>query len=273
VTGPAPLSRLGAGYARSPRGAPPAPRRARRAFSVTSPRSSRAVSPAPRCSPSSGAPSSASRSHWTTARSSSSRTGSTIYTTEPAETTGVTCTQLLVFDEDDLALRVSSRLPPASAPAPTCDLVEAGMAKMVDVIRAGEVGHRSPEPNSLIPLDPCELVDDCPLVQPEGGGRAAGQGGLRCRHTTEVPDRRLPGRQRRPDRRPAVVGHQLQPGAEQCGVETGHIPFDDASGATGLLEMVLVSADAPPGRGDRMDEACAGVLTIARTLLPRLPSA
>jgi hypothetical protein len=63
------------------------------------------------------------------------------------------------------------------------------------------------------------------------------------------------------------------PGAEQCNVETGHIPFDDAAGATGLLEMVLVSADAPPGRGDRMDEACAGVLTIARTLLPRLPSA
>jgi hypothetical protein len=226
-----------------------------------------------------------------------------IYTTQPDDV-GVSCWQTLVFAEDDLALSVRSSLSPTASPFPTCDMVAAGMAKVVEVIQAGEVEHRSPEPNSLVSLDPCDLVDDETVAALPGFAEAqrvdspgrhqcywrtsTGMDGLRVTVSfgvAEPPEPRsslgfdvnadpIAGRQ--------SVTTYVPSSSKFCIVETGHIPFEEVAGATGLVEVVEVKADLPPGQSDptgqldepdRVKAACEGALAVAKELWPRLPSA
>lgn len=219
-----------------------------------------------------------------------------IHTTRPDDV-GVSCWQTVVFAEEDLALSVRSRMSPTALPVPTCDMVTAGMAKVVAVILAGEVEHRSPAPNSLIALDPCDLVPDETVTALPGFAEArrvdspgrhqclwrtsTGADGLRIRVTFGVaqPPELSTDADGNADPiagRPSVTTYSDR----FCGVETGHIPFEEVAGATGLVETVAVDADVPLGQGnpaDRLDEtdpaACEGALSIAKALWPRLPSA
>jgi hypothetical protein len=217
-----------------------------------------------------------------------------IYTTQPDDV-GVSCWQTVVFAEEDLALSVRSRMSPTASPVPTCDMVAAGIAKVVEVILAGKVEHRSPAPNSLITLDPCDLVADETVTALPGFAEArrvdspgrhrcywqtsTGADGLRVGVTFGVAQ---------PPEPPTSVDGNADPIAGRpsvttytdrfCGVETGHIPFDEVAGATGLVETVTVNADVslgnPAGRpGETDPAACEGALAIAKALWPRLPSA
>jgi hypothetical protein len=218
-----------------------------------------------------------------------------IHTTRPDDR-GDSCSQALVFAEEDLALTVRSRLPVTAEPTPTCDLVTAGMAKVVEVVLAGEVEHRSPAPNSLVPLDPCDLVDDETVTALPGfaeARRVDSPGRHQCRWRTPdalkatvtfgvAPPPRLPesldGNSDPLAGRPSVT----IPFTVSCTVETGHTPFDEVDGATGFVETVEVYADTPRGQGgltdrsdetDQADDSCAGAVAIAGALWPRLPGA
>lgn len=219
-----------------------------------------------------------------------------IYTTQPDDV-GVSCWQTLVFAEEDLALSVRSRMSPTASPVPTCDMVAAGMAKVVEVILAGEVEHRSPAPNSLITLDPCALVADETVTALPGfaeARRVDSPGRHRCywRTSTRADGLRLRvtfGVAKPPEPSKHVDGN-TDPIAGRssvttytdrfCGVETGHIPFDEVAGATGFVETVEVDADLPLGQGNSAAEThqtdpavCEGAHAIASALWPRLPSA
>ncbi len=225
-----------------------------------------------------------------------------IYTTELDEG-GFSCWQTLVFDEEDLTLDVSGHNPVGvDSPINTCDMVAAGMAKVVEVVLAGEVEHRTPEPNSLVSLDPCDLVTDETVTALPGfaaAQRMASPGGHGCRwrlppgpegrfevsvtfSVGTMPTSRefhgLPSTSSTIAGRPSIT----MPFGTYCTVETGHIPFDEVEGATDIFETVQVYADTPPGQRDpagqldqdeREDVICEGAVAVATALWPRLPSA
>jgi hypothetical protein len=217
-----------------------------------------------------------------------------IYTTRPDDA-DVSCWQTLVFAGEDLALSVRSRMSPTASPVPTCDMVTAGMAKVVEVIRAGKVEHRSPAPNSLITLDPCDLVTDETVTALPGFAQARREdspGRHECYWRTSTGPRlkvtfgvaQPPALSKNFDGnsdpiagRPSVTTYTHR----SCGVETGHIPFEEVAGATGLVETVTVDTEVPldqDNSADRYDDetdpaVCDGALAIAKALWPRLPSA
>lgn len=221
-----------------------------------------------------------------------------MYTTKPDDIGG-SCWQTLVFAEADLVLSVRSRISPSAQPVPTCDMVTTGMAKVVEVIQAGKVGHRSPASNSLVSLDPCELVADETITALPGFAEAqrvdspsrhrcywrtsTGADGLRLKVTfgvAELPESRetlgsdvdtelIAGR-------PSVITY-IGSSSGLCTVETGHIPFEEIEGETGFVEIVQVDADVPTGQGDpsgnldEADAACEGAVEVATQLWSRLP--
>jgi hypothetical protein len=170
-------------------------------------------------------------------------------------------------------------------------MVAAGTAKVVEVVLAGKVEHRSPAPDSLVSLDPCDLVADETVTALPGfaeAQRVRSPGRHRCLWRT-------PGRA---DNRMTIsvtfavepppesldyssLGASAEPIAGRpsvtiplgtgCNVETGHIPFTEAAGATDIVETVAVSTDVPPDLRDSAD--CAGAVAVATALWPRLPSA
>jgi hypothetical protein len=217
--------------------------------------------------------------------------GDGIHTTRPKDT-DVSCWQTLVFAEDDLALSVRSRMSPTAGPTPTCDMVAAGMAKVVEVVTAGQVGHRSPAPNSLVSLDPCDLVADEVITALPGFAGARRVASV-DRHTcvwrdpadASAPRAKVtfgvdgpPGSRHTPGAdvgpvagRPMVVTRS----GRTCTVETRHIPFEDAAGAPGFVESVAVDVETPGGFDESAadDEVCAGARAVAEALWPRLPGA
>ncbi|GAB3459983.1 DUF3558 family protein [Actinophytocola sediminis] len=214
-----------------------------------------------------------------------------IHTSKPVDQGG-SCWQTLVFAGEDLAISVRSRLDWGAAPVPTCELVEAGMARVVEVIQSGKVEHRSPKSNSLIPLDPCDLVADETITALPGfaeARRVASPDRHRCqwRTSTGADERKVEvtfGVRQPPELsttfdgnadpiagRPSVTTYT----AGNCGIETGHIPFEEVAGAAGLVETVVVdtSLRAQPDEPDQADPAvCDGALAVAEALWPRLPS-
>ena len=226
-----------------------------------------------------------------------------IYTTK-LDDRGYSCWQTLVFEEEDLTLDVSGRNDiNADSPASSCDMVAAGMAKVVEVVLAGDVEHRTPEPNSLVSVDPCDLVTDETVTALPGFAavqRTDSPGGHRCRWSLPpgperplsvsvyfgvgtIPTSRdypgLPVTSSTIAGRPSII---LPIGDSSCTVETGHIPFDEVEGATDMVETVEVYAETPPGQRDtageldqhELDDAtCEGAVAVATALWPRLPSA
>jgi len=211
-----------------------------------------------------------------------------IYTSRPDDIE-LSCWQAVVFAEADLAISVRSRLGPLAEPTPTCDMVAAGVAEVAAVLEAGEVEHRSPAPNSLIGLDPCELVaDDAVTALPgladarrvDSPGRhhclwrtSPGVDGLHLRVTfgvaepPELPQYVDDGNTDPIAGRPSVTHRS----GKYCEVETGHIPFEEVAGVTGMVETVVVETKLPDRRAD--PTPCAEALTIASALWPRLPDA
>ena len=201
--------------------------------------------------------------------------GDSLYTTKPDDAE-VSCWQTLIFAGEDLALSVRSRMRPTAGPVPTCDMVTAGMAKVVEVIRAGEVEHRKPAANSLIALDPCDLITDETITALPGFAKA---------RRVSRPDHHECYWQTSPSidtlhlRVAFWVGPPPKPSTtfdsstvtiagrpsvtsftgETCTIETAHIPFGEQAG---YVETVTLTADAP----------CEGALTVARALWPRLPN-
>lgn len=234
-----------------------------------------------------------------------------IYITELDDRGGDSCWQMLVFEEEDLTLSVRGGFGYGRgygygevAPVSPCDLVAAGMAKAVEVVLAEKVEHRSPEPNSLVSLDPCDLVSDETITTLPGfaaAQRTESPGGHQCRwHTPSAPpdgplrvtvtfdvgkmpksleSQGIPSKSSTIAGRPAVALPMVE---KSCRVETGHIPFDEVEGTTDIFETVDVYADMPPGQRDaarqldmdeREDAACEGAIAVATALWPRLPSA
>lgn len=226
-----------------------------------------------------------------------------IHTTEPRDM-GVSCSQDLVFAEEDLALRVQSHLNPSARPVPTCDMVAAGMAKLVEVVLAEKVGHRSPPEDSLITRDPCDLVDDALVTalvgladaqrvdrpdrhecrwrtSPGRDGLSAtvtfGTGSLPQPHETtafETGTDPIAGR-------PSVTTHipSTPEGKGYCNVVTAHIPFDEIDGVADVVETARVEVEMPAGtlrgvaEGDEFGVGCEGAVSIAGALWPELPPA
>lgn len=209
-----------------------------------------------------------------------------IYTSKPDDVE-VSCWQTLVFEGDGLALSVRSRMSPAVMPVPTCDMVAAGMAKVVEVVKAGKVDHREPASNSLIALDPCELVTDEIVTARPGFADArrvehanrhrcewrppVGVDGPRIGVTFGVREPPAPS-DADSDATPVAgrpsVTTSLEPG---CEVETGHIPFEEVPGTT-VVETAVVEVVAPHGSADTAEEPlCDTALAIAEDLWPRLP--
>ena len=225
-----------------------------------------------------------------------------VYTTQ-LDDRGDSCWQTLVFEEEDLTLDVVGRNGfGVDSPISTCHMVAAGMAKVVEVVLAGEVEHRTPEPNSLVSVDPCDLVTDETVTALPGfaaARRTDSPGGHRCRWNlppgperlsvsvyfgvgtipTSRDYRGLPITSSTIAGRPSII---LPIGDSSCTVETGHIPFDEVEGATDMVETVEVYAETPPGQRDTAgeldqheleDATCEGAVAIAKALWPRLPSA
>jgi hypothetical protein len=196
------------------------------------------------------------------------------------------CSQLLVF-ADGVTLQVQGSV--YDGDADTCPLVEAGMARVVDVVLDGDVAHRSPSRNSLVLVDPCSLVDD------EVVGAVPGLAGARRpseypgRHTcfweagVEVTVRLQFGAGPEPSvysdgatedpvaGRPSATNPYPEVGeASYCSVETAHIPFTEVAGDDEVFEVAGVYVRMPAGQ---VAAGCAAARAVAEAVWPALPAA
>lgn len=207
---------------------------------------------------------------------------------------GGSCAQELVFADEDLALTVQTRQDTTVRAMPTCDLAEAGMARVVEVILDGKVKHRTPPPNSLTGVDACDLLDEDLVTGLPGyadARRLTPPGRHECRWRAEVSLalRFLVGPPPRPGTdgvgergstviagRPTttqVVGATATSGGF-CQVWTQHISY----GASEVVEIVRVDVELPVGTLDEVAEGewlsvgCEGALAIAEHAWAKLPA-
>jgi len=212
---------------------------------------------------------------------------------------GASCAQELVFAEEDLALTVQTRMSPTATPVPTCDLTAAGMARVVEVILDGKVGHRSPSASSLTGVDACDLLDEETVTDLPGFADArfvdwpgrhechwrTGRGELNVSVKFLVgPPPKVGTGQSGAD---PVAGRATvtdfsgpsERSGGRCQVETGHIPFDEVAGVTGVVEIVRVDVELPVRMLDGVEEAdrfavgCQGAIEIATHAWGELPPA
>jgi hypothetical protein len=201
------------------------------------------------------------------------------------------CTQVLVLAEDDLTLKVVGSVLSGTVD-PTCDLVAAGMDKVIEVLEEGGVGHRFPDPDSLVTIDPCDLVSDRTVTGQRGFASATRRdtpSGHRCSWSTSTgPDRStvtvvfgagtmpevFPRAESNTDPiagRPTVTNLTTAGDtAAFCLVETGHIAFTEFEDQLGIVELVSVFARVPTARRAL---ACPAAVAVATELWPKLPPA
>ncbi len=198
------------------------------------------------------------------------------------------CSQLLVFP-DEVTLQVQGSV--YEGTADTCAMVEAGMARVIEVVLAGEAEQRDPPADSLQTIDPCDTIDD------EQVTAIAGLADVKRPH--EYPGRHtcyweVPGATARVSVR-LVFGAGPEPGAYQagantnpvagrpsatnpfptigdgsyCSVETAHLPFDEIQDQD-AFELASVYVRMPAGQ---VDAGCAAALAVANIVWPQLPAA
>jgi hypothetical protein len=212
-----------------------------------------------------------------------------LYTAQPSDDPSF-CTQVLVFAEDDLTLEVTGSVFSGTVTT-ACDMVAAGMDKAIEVILDGGVGHRSPEPSSLVTVDPCDLVTDGTITAQQGFASATRQdnpGGHQCSWTTSTGADRftvratfgagptptaLPGAETNTNPvagRPTVTNLTSAASAVFCLVETGHIAFSEFEDQPGMVEVASVLARVPEAQRAL---ACPAAVAVATELWPKLPPA
>jgi hypothetical protein len=192
------------------------------------------------------------------------------------------CSKLLAFT-DGITLTVSATLYDGTA-TNLCDLVRAGLDKVVEVVRDKKVQHRTFAPNSLAAIDPCATVDRAVLaavpglgdVEPKvypgkhnclwAGSDAVSGPRLRVMFAVGIP----PTPTGEGATAPAIAGRgsvvSPSPNAGSnvyCFVETAHIPFQP-----GVSEKALVSVRLAKGQ---LDAACAAATAVASAVWPKLP--
>jgi hypothetical protein len=201
------------------------------------------------------------------------------------------CSQVLVFAEDDLTLDVSGSVFTGTVTT-ACDMVAAGMGKVIEVIQDGNVGHRFPEPASLVTLDPCDLVSDATVTAQPGFAAATRRdnpGGHLCSWATSTGADRVSlsvvfGAGSMPEvaaasesntdpiaGRPSVTNMFPTSGSLTfCLVETGHISFTEFEEHLGMVEVASVYARVPAAQ-QRI--ACPAAVAVATEVWPKLPPA
>lgn len=209
-----------------------------------------------------------------------------------ANTDVALCSEALVFAADDLTLTVAGTTYSGAAEN-TCEMVAAGMDKVVEVVEKGGVGHRFPEPDSLVMLDPCELVPEGTVTALPGFAAATRQdnpGRHQCSWGAPEGADRLRvtvvfGAGSSPKVYGGAVGSNTDPIAGRptvtnpfpgtgdssfCRVETGHIAFTEFEEHLGMVEVASVYSRAPAGQ---VRAACQAATAVAAVVWPRLPPA
>ncbi|MFC4856665.1 hypothetical protein [Actinophytocola glycyrrhizae] len=197
------------------------------------------------------------------------------------------CSQLLVFP-DGVTMQVSASVYDGSTD--TCPMVETGMDHAIDVITDRDVEHREPERNSLLRIDPCELVDDDDIAAIPGLEGVSRPDEYPGRHTcfwerspgSPVTVRVQFGAGPRPGvysqggteglvgGRPSATNRYPKVGENSyCAVETAHIRFDEIAGED-AYEVASVYSRAA---GGQIDAACAAATAVAELVWPELPQA
>lgn len=197
------------------------------------------------------------------------------------------CTLLLVFT-DNVTLEVTGSVVEGEAPR-LCSVVRSGMAEVVRIVEAGEVGQRDPPDGSLQPIDPCELLtDETVAAQPgmSGPERYEPPGRHMCRWSASPgpeamtvrvlfgagipPSVSGQGAAAQPiDGRQTVVTPVPELGTmSYCLVDAPHLEFQSPA-QEGLVEIASVWVRASPGQ---VDLACRVATAIATEVWPLLPS-
>jgi hypothetical protein len=193
------------------------------------------------------------------------------------------CSLMLVFT-DEITLRVDGTAIEGT-PTSTCDMVDAGMAGVVEAIKADRVGHREPEEDSLQKTDPCDLLSDASVAAQPGMADST-RYDYPAKHeciwvTHGVPTVRLlfsAGPEPTPygegstasdiGGRPSVT-YPVPDGEESsyCIVDSEHVPFT-SPGQEDLVEIASVWVDMEIGQ---VDAACAAATALASEVWPKLP--
>lgn len=199
------------------------------------------------------------------------------------------CAQALVFAEEDLMLEVSTYML-AGESTITCEMVQDGMDRVIEVIESGEVEHRSPVTDSLVTLDPCALIEDATVTALPGFAAAEREdnpGRHQCYWRTSAGDDRLSvrvifgagptplvtdvaGANANPIAgRPTVTNPFRDAGSSAfCTVETGHIPFTEVEGQPAVVELAQIFVRMPAGQ---VQAGCQAAVAVATALWPQLP--
>lgn len=198
------------------------------------------------------------------------------------------CAQLLVFP-DGVTMQVAGSV--YEGETDTCPMVEAGMDKAISVIQDEGVEHRDPEKDSLLSIDPCDLIEDDDVAAIAGLAGVERPNDYPGKHTCfwEVPaaDTRVSVR--------LTFGAGLEPQAygdgantnpvagrpsatnpyptvgdgSYCTVETAHLPFTEVEGHDDAFELASVFVRMPAGQ---VTAGCAAALAVANIVWPELPS-
>lgn len=214
-----------------------------------------------------------------------------VYIAQPDDDPSLICSQVLVFDEYDLTLEVVGSVLSGTVTT-TCDMVAAGMDKVIEVVQDGGVGHRFPEEDSLVTVDPCDLVSDETVTAQRGFAAATREdtpSGHRCSWSTSTGGERFTltvifgagsmpevfaGAESNTDPiagRPSVTNLTTSSdSAVFCLVETGHIAFTEFDDQLGMVEVASVFARVPAAQRAL---ACPAAVAVATELWPKLPPA
>lgn len=195
------------------------------------------------------------------------------------------CTSYLVFP-DDIALQVRAAVFNGEPPAHSCEMVDAGIDKVVEVITANEVEHRDPPAGSLIQVDACELAPPT-TVEAVTGLAGAKQTAYPGQHlclwegTTDdalmriqlgvgpMPTVDSTGANANPVAgRPSVTRPFETDSNALCFVETGQVPFYDVAGQVGMVELATVYVRMDAGQ---TAAACQAATAVASQVWPKLP--
>lgn len=196
------------------------------------------------------------------------------------------CNHLLVF-ADGITLSVNAAVYEGEEPK-LCDIVQAAMNTVVDVLGGGDVKHRSFARNSLGRVDPCGLVPVTALAAVPGLGSVRpkdypAQHGcawtapdnsvrLRIMFTAGEPPKPTGdgAKEATVAGRASVLSPTPRAGSYVfCAQQTGHIPFR-AGGQSGLVEIAAVFVRMKEGQ---LDAACKAATDVATAVWPKLPKA
>ncbi|OLF18659.1 DUF3558 domain-containing protein [Actinophytocola xanthii] len=212
-----------------------------------------------------------------------------LYTVQTSKDS-TSCAQGLVFAEEDLLLEVTSTMY-GSPSDHHCEITQVGMEQVVATIEQDGVEHRSPEPDSLVGLDPCELVDDAAVRALPGfaaAERLDSPGGHQCLWQTYAGDVELrvhvafeaglvPAAYNDDGNAEPIAGRSSVMNRFEsvsspaiCLVETGHIPFPEPEEVPGVVEVASVTVWVPAAQ---LDMGCQSAKAVATALWPKLPPA